>query len=194
MHQQALRSGAEEQMEAEAESEKRNQSLLDECKPILRNIFTYWEPAVQTQTIPSPVPKTNPEEPQTDRLEPVCTSHAAAKLLIKWMLRTLALAPYDSGSVFSFLKWVRMVVLPHRGIINALMADIAVKMDFLRLYHQTCECGDPAQSSSRGEILSLFTSIMLQLLEAQGVPAGPLHQTVVTNCLPKPPDDRKGKA
>lgn len=179
----------EEQPDADGESEKRNQNLLDECKPILRNIFTYWEPAVQT--VPSPVPQTNSEEPHTDRLEPVCTPHAAASLLVKWMLRTLALAPYDSGCVFSFLKWVRTVVLPHKGIINAIMEDMAVKMDFLRLYHQTCEC-----DTSRAEILSLFTSIMLQLLETQGVPVGPLHQTVVTNCLPKSPDDHKerGKA
>ena len=190
-YQQALRSRGEEQAEADGESEKRDQSLLDECKPHLRHIFTHWEP--ETHAVPSTSPKTNPEVPETDSIDPVCTSRATASLLIKWTLQTLALAPYDGSSVLSFLKWVRIVVLPHKGIIDALMADVAIKMAFLRLYHQVCECGDPAQGSSRADTLSLFTSIMLPLLESQGVPLGPLHQTVVTACLPTSTDDHTGR-
>ncbi|XP_041920011.1 nucleolar pre-ribosomal-associated protein 1 isoform X1 [Alosa sapidissima] len=193
MHQQALRSRMEEQADTDGESEKRDQSLLDECKPLLRNIFTHWEPAPRTLPVPSTAPQTNSEVPQTKCLEPVCMSHSAASLLVRWTLRTLALSTYDSNSVLSFLKWVHTVVLPHKGVIDTLMADMAVKIDFLRLYHQACECGDPTQCFSREETLSLFTSIMLQLLEAQGVPMGPLHQAVVTTCLPKSTDDHTGR-
>ncbi|KAL2096575.1 hypothetical protein ACEWY4_008723 [Coilia grayii] len=186
-HQQASRSRAEEQVEADVESEKRDQSLLEECKAHLRNIFTHWEP--QTSATASTTSQTNPKVPQTDSREPVCPSHATASLLIKWMLRTLASTPYDGSSVLSFSKWVHRVALPHRGIITALMADVGVKLDFLRLYHSTCECGDPAQCITRTETLGLFTDIMMQLLEAQGVPEGTLHQAVVTASLPKPTDD-----
>ncbi|XP_063062000.1 nucleolar pre-ribosomal-associated protein 1 [Engraulis encrasicolus] len=236
------RGGGEEQAEAEGgESEERDQGLLEDCKALLRNIFTHWEPRPLTPAAttsatpplssvttssntaqPSPattsmepqsspdtsamVPQTCPEVPQSAGAETVdCPSHTTAGLLIKWSLRTLTssstVAPYDCSDVLNFTKWLHKVVLQHRGIISVLMADVSVKVDFLRLYHSTaCECGGLVEGATAGgggggggggrvEALGLLTEIMLHLLEAQGVPQGALHQTVITTCLTETTED-----
>lgn len=160
---------------ADGQGEKLEQALLDECKPLLRNILTHWEPK------PEPVDK-----PDSSNL-----NVATACLILKWALKTLTESPYDDSSTSALLKWVNGVILPRSAIVDAVLSDEITRKDFLRLYHHTAQ-----EHGSTVDTLQLFSRVMVHLLEARGGFPDVIHQTVLRTCLPANTDDgaKKGKA
>ncbi|KAG7471205.1 hypothetical protein MATL_G00121940 [Megalops atlanticus] len=174
----ARRTRAEEQPDnPEGEEERQAQDTLAESESHLRNIFTHWEP-------PLP-PSCHTPVSQGDPKDSSALTAATAHLLVKWTLRSLVAAPHDAPGTLSFLRWVQTNVLPHRDAVDALLADAAVKQDFLRLYHQACESG----SAAGAETLEPFTAVMVHLLEAQDSSREGLHQAVLTACLAAPQEE-----
>ncbi|KAJ8368561.1 hypothetical protein SKAU_G00085890 [Synaphobranchus kaupii] len=161
--------------EVEGEVERQEQAALEECVPHLRSILTHWE---SLPASPSPAPVSQGD-----------FTAATAHVLVKWTLRSLVAAGQDAAGTLSFLRWVQANVLPHRDAVDSLLADAAVTQDFLRLYHQACECSPPSGSPAGAETVELFTAVMVTLLEAQGGLSGELHQAVLTACLSEPAED-----
>lgn len=159
----------------DGQGEKLEQALLDECKPLLRNILTRWEPK------PEPVDK-----PDSSNL-----NVATACLILKWALKTLTESPYDDSRTSALLKWVDSVILPRSAIVDAVLSDEITRKDFLRLYHHTAQ-----EHGSTVDTLQLFSRVMVHLLEARGGLLDVIHQTVLRTCLPANTDDaaKKGKA
>ncbi|XP_026138598.1 nucleolar pre-ribosomal-associated protein 1 [Carassius auratus] len=147
------------------------QALLDECKPLLRNILTHWEPKEKSLSSSKPEPFT------TDKPESSDLDDATASLILKWVLKTLTESPYDDSSTVAILNWFSSIILPRTSIIDAILTDEGMRMDFLRLYHQTCEHG------SAVDTLQLFSRVMLRLLEAHSTSLNGFHQTVLRTCL-----------
>ncbi|KAJ8391476.1 hypothetical protein AAFF_G00089500 [Aldrovandia affinis] len=180
----SLRSRARTEAQPEdEEGARQEQAALAECEAHLRNVLTHWESCPPP---PGPTPNSQGDHGSLG----AATSH----LLVKWVLRSLLVAARDAAGTPSFLRWVQMHVLPHGEAVDALLADASVKRDFLRLYHQACEPSPLEHGPVRLETVQLFTTIMLALLKAQGVPLGELHQAVITACLsvPEEDDSRRG--
>lgn len=170
----------------DAETEKREQTLLSECKVYLSGIFVQWEPVCAPAVPP-------PAQPRHEQV-PGCLDGDAAHLLTKWSLRCLLEGSYDGNRTKDFLQWLKRAVMKHRGIVDAVLLDPGLKADLLRLYHQASEAQCDPSTPKRLETAKLFTSIMLHLLETQG-PLPALHQQVVSACLPEATCDqaRSGK-
>ncbi|XP_073674485.1 nucleolar pre-ribosomal-associated protein 1 [Garra rufa] len=178
---------AQYQMEKQAEAvdeqgENLEQALLDECKPLLRNILIYWEPKQKEVSCSKPEPFT------TDKPESSDLDDATACLILKWALKTLTESPYDDRSTLAILKWVISIILPRRSVVDAILMDEGVRKDFLRLYHQTCE-HTAEEHRSVVDTLQLFSRVMVQLLEAHSTSLNGVHQTVLRTCLPTNADD-----
>ncbi|XP_062314220.1 nucleolar pre-ribosomal-associated protein 1 isoform X1 [Osmerus eperlanus] len=161
-----------EQMD-DAEVEKQKQTILANCKPHLRIIFTYWEPVSPISDLKG---SKHPQESDSEHLS--CQVSATAHLLIKWSLRSLIEEKCNERGTVDFVQWLQNVAIPNKGIIDALLCDRALKADLLRLYHQMSE--HQSLTCSRVEMLKLFTSIMIHLLEACGCPSNNLHQVVLS--------------
>ncbi|XP_038829651.1 nucleolar pre-ribosomal-associated protein 1 [Salvelinus namaycush] len=166
--------------EGEVERREEEKTLLEKCIPHLRNIFTHWEPA--SLACPPSSPASPP--PSHDLHTPLSTplANTTAHLLTRWFLNSLVegASTYEDKRTVHFLRWFQKTVLSHRFIVDLVLADPAVELDLLRLYHQACE--PQAQISSRVEHVQLFTNIMIQLLEARGCTESDLHRAVLTAC------------
>ncbi|KAL0173721.1 hypothetical protein M9458_029689, partial [Cirrhinus mrigala] len=179
----------EKQTEAvDGQEEKLEQALLDECKPLLRNILIHWEPKEKEVSCSKPEPFTT-DEPESSDLD-----DATACLILKWALKSLTESPYDDSSTLAILKWVISIIPPRTRIVDAILMDEGIRKDFLRLYHQTCEHAAEEHRSAM-DTLQLFSRVMLQLLEAHSTSLNGVHQTVIRTCLPTNTDDgaKKGK-
>uniref|UniRef100_A0A8C8C842 Nucleolar pre-ribosomal-associated protein 1 n=1 Tax=Oncorhynchus tshawytscha TaxID=74940 RepID=A0A8C8C842_ONCTS len=154
----------------------------DRCIPHLRNIFTHWEPvslACPPSYPTSPPPSPDPHTPTSTPL-----ANTTAHLLTRWFLNSLVegASTYEDKRTVHFLRWFQKTVLSHRFIVDLVLADPAVRVDLLRLYHQACEPQAQTQISSRVEHVQLFTNIMIQLLESRGCTESDLHRAVLTAC------------
>uniref|UniRef100_A0A3P8YWF7 URB1 ribosome biogenesis homolog n=1 Tax=Esox lucius TaxID=8010 RepID=A0A3P8YWF7_ESOLU len=156
------------------QGEREEEALLEVCTPHLRSIFTHWEPVSPTCT------SLPPSDPQTLISTPL--GYTTAHLLTRWSLNSLVegTSNYEEKATVSFLRWFQKTVLPHRDIMDMVLADPTVRLNLLRLYHVACEF--QPQVSSGLEHLQLFTSIMTQLLEVQGCPKDTLNQAVLGAC------------
>uniref|UniRef100_A0A671SLX3 Nucleolar pre-ribosomal-associated protein 1 C-terminal domain-containing protein n=1 Tax=Sinocyclocheilus anshuiensis TaxID=1608454 RepID=A0A671SLX3_9TELE len=143
----------------DGQGEKLEQASLDECKPLLRNILIHWEPKEKEVSSSKPEPFTA-DKPESSNLD-----DAAACLILKWALKTLTESPYDNSSTIAVLKWFSSIILPRTSVIDAILMDEGIRMDFLRLYHHTCD-HTAQEHGSAVDTLQLFSRVMLRLLEA----------------------------
>ncbi|KAL0972733.1 hypothetical protein UPYG_G00194060 [Umbra pygmaea] len=149
--------------------QEEDKAQLEVCTPHLRNILTYWEP----------------NSPPSDNAP---LDNSMAHLLTRWSLKSLVedTSNYEDKETNCFLRWFQKAVLPHKEMVDMVLADPAVRLDLLCVYHRACEpleLGQPQRPSSfRVEHLQLFTSIMTQLLEVRGCPNNDLHRAVLTAC------------
>lgn len=165
------------------------------CKPLLLSVLTHWEPWAilsnqSDQNLnPAPVLPPNNSYSHSDKSPSLIT--ATAHALIKWTLRTLSEMPFDEYHTFATLKWLEKLIGPHEPIAKSLITDEFVRVDLLRLYHQTCEFKVQEQSTFKLDTLQLFTKIMVCLLEVENA----LHTNVIKACLYSTADDlvKRGK-
>ncbi|XP_070983221.1 nucleolar pre-ribosomal-associated protein 1 isoform X1 [Oncorhynchus clarkii lewisi] len=184
----------EQEEEGEVERREEEKTLLEKCIPHLRNIFTHWEPVSLVCPPSSPASPPPSPDPHTPTSTPL--ANTTAHLLTRWFLNSLVegASTYEDKRTVHFLRWFQKTVLSHRFIVDLVLADPAVRVDLLRLYHQACEAQTQpqpqpqtqpqpqAQISSRVEHVQLFTNIMIQLLESRGCTESDLHRAVLTAC------------
>nr|XP_029508223.1 nucleolar pre-ribosomal-associated protein 1-like [Oncorhynchus nerka] len=188
----------EQEEEGEVERREEEKSLLEKCIPHLRNIFTHWEPV--SLACPPSSPASPPPSPDAHTPTSTPLANTTAHLLTRWFLNSLVegASTYEDKRTVHFLRWFQKTVLSHRFIVDLVLADPAVRVDLLRLYHQACEPQTQAQPqaqaqaqpqtqpqtqiSSRVEHVQLFTNIMIQLLESGGCTESDLHRAVLTAC------------
>ncbi|XP_066555925.1 nucleolar pre-ribosomal-associated protein 1 [Amia ocellicauda] len=187
---------AEEQTEESVSAaEEQDKTSLAVCEPLLRNVFTYWEPVFQLA----------PQSENSKGQQPVSTVKvkvgdvngldcATACLLVSWGLKSFVSGPQSSSSLLVFLQWIQGSVLPHRSVVDTLLSDGALKHDLLKLFHGVSE--NARSGVIAMAVLQRFTFVMIQLLQAQTCPKDDLHNSVLKICLPDttPVDDSRREA
>ncbi|XP_051521576.1 nucleolar pre-ribosomal-associated protein 1 isoform X2 [Myxocyprinus asiaticus] len=151
------------------------QALMEECKPLLRNILIQWEPKQQKAVI-------------TDQPDSIDLGDATSRLILKWALKTLAESPYQGNSTLAFLKWMHRNILPRADIVDAFLTDEDARNDILRLYRQTYD-HTTGEHRSTVETLQLFSAVMVNFLEARSDSLSDIHQMVIKTCMPSNEDD-----
>ncbi|KAG8518530.1 Nucleolar pre-ribosomal-associated protein 1 [Galemys pyrenaicus] len=160
--------------EAEAAAEPALQaSSLETCRSLLRSALTHWGPVH-----PSPGPaQESTDGPESSAGGPV---HAAASLVVSWVLRSVARCPLSGAEAAGLLGWLRSHVLPQPALVTDLLGDGDVRSSLFKLYSQFC--GTEGLAGPELGVACLFSTVMLQMVAAQGPAGCPWRQVLEALC------------
>ncbi|XP_051006192.1 nucleolar pre-ribosomal-associated protein 1 [Acomys russatus] len=151
-------------------------SSLETCKGLLRATVTHWGPVV-----PLPGPTQQCVGQATPRTKSLGSAHAAVSLVASWVLRSLAERPLSRAEAIRLLDWLKSHILPHTAVAADFLRDSAVKNGIFKLYSR--HCGVQGLTGPALDVACKFSTVMLQLLAAQGRVDHPLHSVVEALCL-----------
>ncbi|XP_063275337.1 nucleolar pre-ribosomal-associated protein 1 isoform X2 [Prinia subflava] len=152
-------------------------SELEKCREHLNSILAHWDP-----DFPAPPSTRGGEtlragEPGSEAVAVTC---ASTHVVTKWLLRSLAgQSLLREQDVSPALRWLQNRVLPHPAATREMLRDETLRNNLFRLHTRLCQ----ASSASAGlcRELGVLSSIMLQLLEEQGL-ASTFHELVKSLC------------
>ncbi|NXE18412.1 NPA1P protein, partial [Ardeotis kori] len=153
-------------------------SELEKCRDHLNSIFAHWEPV-----FPEP-PTKQPGEPlQSADLvdETVSLTCASTYIVTKWLVKSMVEHSLNMQNVSLTLRWLQNCILPHSAAVQEMLRDETLRNNIFRFYMRICE----ASSGTAGlfKELCLFSSVMLHLMDAQGLTNNSFHELVKKLCL-----------
>ncbi|NWY01565.1 NPA1P protein, partial [Nothoprocta ornata] len=150
-------------------------SELEECREHLASVLSHWEPAFPA------LPTRHPGEPlQSVGLEDEAAALpcASACVVTRWLVRSAVAHGLRRQRVLRVLQWLQSRVLPHAEAVREVLGDATLRNNIFKFYTRVCEgAAGPSQE------LCLFSSLMLQLVDAQGLARSRFHEPVRTLCL-----------
>lgn len=154
-----------------------NVSELEKCREDLSTIFVHWEPVFPA------LPTKHSEEPlkSADLAdETVSLTCASAYIVTKWLVKSMVEHSLSMQNVSLTLQWLQNCILPHPVAVQEVLRDETLRNNIYRFYSRICE----ASSGAVGHLkeLCLFSSIMLHLMDAQGLTNNSCHELVKTFC------------
>ncbi|NXX39942.1 NPA1P protein, partial [Tricholaema leucomelas] len=151
---------------------------LEKCRDHLNSIFTYWEPVFPVMST-----KHQREPVQSADLadESVSLPCASAHMVAKWLVKSMVEHSLNMQNVSLTLQWLQNCVLPHAVAVQEILRDVILRNHIFKFYTRICE----ASGGMAGLIqeLCLFSSIMLHLMDAQGLTNNSCHELVKMLCL-----------
>ncbi|XP_078265733.1 nucleolar pre-ribosomal-associated protein 1 [Rhinoraja longicauda] len=161
-----------EKMQEDIENEE-EESCLEECKISLRSIFSNWDAEITDETI----------DPQESKEEVDCAVKATVCIVAQWVIKAAIGNPFSDSQMFSLLGWLQKNLLPPGTVARELMRDTIFRRHLLQLYCRVTN--NETEDGLIGNHLHLFTCIMLQLLEDQGLGDKCIYKSVIKPvCLP----------
>ncbi|XP_014745884.1 PREDICTED: nucleolar pre-ribosomal-associated protein 1, partial [Sturnus vulgaris] len=158
-------------------------SELEKCREHLHSIVSHWDPA-----FPAP-PCTQGGE--TLRAGEAGGEAVATHVVTKWLVRSLAgQSLLREQDVSPLLRWLRNSVLPQLAAAREMLRDETLRNNLFKLYSRLCHASSTSTGLSRE--LAVLSSIMLQLLEEQGL-SGTFHELVKALCLSAATEDDADK-
>lgn len=153
-------------------------SELEKCRDHLNSVFAHWEPVFPM------LPAKHRGEPlkSADLVdETVSLTCASTYVVTKWLMKCMAEHSLNMQNVSLTLRWLQNCILPHPVAVQEILRDETLRNNIFKFYTQICE-------ASRGTAglfkeLSLFSSIMLRLMDAQGLTNNGFHELVKKLCL-----------
>lgn len=126
----------------------------------------------------------HPEEPlKSGDLadETVNLNCATTSIVTKWLVKSMVEHSLNMKNVLLTLRWLQNCVLPHPGVVQEVLGDEMLRNNIFKFYTRICE----ASSGTAGHLeeLRLFSSIMLHLMDAQGLTNNSFHELVKMLCL-----------
>ncbi|XP_064263260.1 nucleolar pre-ribosomal-associated protein 1 [Passer domesticus] len=151
---------------------------LEKCREHLNSILAHWDPV-----FPAP-PSTQGGEtlragaPGGEAVPVTC---ASIQVVTKWLVRSLAgQSSLGEQDVSPVLRWLRDRVLPQPAAVREMLRDEALRNNLFKLYTRLCQASSSSAGLSRQ--LGGLSSVMLQLMEEQGV-SSTFHELVKSLCL-----------
>ncbi|GCC30464.1 nucleolar pre-ribosomal-associated protein 1 isoform X1 [Chiloscyllium punctatum] len=167
-HSRRKRGDAQDNMENVVE-----ETCLEDCKVYLRSIFTHWAAVFQSETLGF--------QKNQDKVDSAVG--ATTCVIAKWVIESGIESPMSESQCFSVLRWLQRNILSYSAIAEELLKDSALRHHLLRFYSRVTSEIDG--DGLTGELSSLFTSIMLQLLEVRGLLDKNIYESVIKPiCLP----------
>ncbi|NXJ61965.1 NPA1P protein, partial [Rostratula benghalensis] len=153
-------------------------SELEKCRSHLNSILTHWEPV-----FPAPPTKHagEPLKPADLADETVSFTCACTYIVTKWLLKCMVEHSLNLQNVSSALRWLQNCILPQPVAVQEMLRDETLRNNLFRFYSRVCEAGSGTGGLSKE--LCLFSSIMLHLMEAQGLANSSLHKRMKALCL-----------
>ncbi|NXK50470.1 NPA1P protein, partial [Chauna torquata] len=153
-------------------------SELEKCRDHLNAVFAHWEPVFPA------LPPKHPEEPlkSADLAdETVSLSCASTYIVTKWLVKSMVEHSLNMQNVLLTLRWLQNCILPHPVAVQEVLRDETLRNNIFKFYTRVCE----ASSGTAGHFkeLCLFSSVMLHLMDAQGLANNSFHERMKTLCL-----------
>ncbi|KFQ32136.1 Nucleolar pre-ribosomal-associated protein 1, partial [Merops nubicus] len=153
-------------------------SELEKCRDHLNSIFTHWEPV-----FPAPPTRHEGEPLKSASLgdETASLTCASAYVVTKWLIKSMVEHSLKMQNVSLTLRWLQNCILPHPVAVQEMLRDETLRNDIFRFYTQVCEAS--RETAGLLKDLCLFSSVMLHLMDAQGLTNNSFHELVKTLCL-----------
>ncbi|KFU94949.1 Nucleolar pre-ribosomal-associated protein 1, partial [Chaetura pelagica] len=153
-------------------------SELEKCRDHLNSIFAHWEPA-----FPALLTKHGEESLKSADFadETVSLTCASTHIVTKWLMKSMVEHNLNMQNIPLTLQWLQNCILPHPMAVQKVLRDEMLRNNIFKFYTRVCE----ASSGTAGlfKELCLFSSIMLHLMDAQGLTTSSFHELVRTLCL-----------
>ncbi|NXU49444.1 NPA1P protein, partial [Turnix velox] len=150
---------------------------LEKCRDHLNSIFAHWEPVFPT----SPTKHPGEHLKSTDLAdETVSLTCASTHMVTKWLLKSMVEHSLNVQNVSLTLRWLQNCILPQQAAVQEMLRDEALRNNIFRFYSRICEAGSRTVGLFRE--LCVFSSVMLHLMEAQGLSSNIFHEHVKTLC------------
>ncbi|NXW84799.1 NPA1P protein, partial [Alopecoenas beccarii] len=153
-------------------------SELGKCRDHLNSIFAHWKPVFPA------MPTKHPGEPlkSADLAdETVSLTCASAYIVTKWLVKSMVEQSLNMQNVLLTLRWLQNCILPHSVAVQEMLRDERLRNNIFKFYTRVCEASGGA--AGLGQELCLFSSIMLHLMDAQGLTSNSFHELVKKLCL-----------
>ncbi|KAJ1119751.1 hypothetical protein NDU88_007936 [Pleurodeles waltl] len=157
--------------------EQKNDTLLETCQEHLEIIFLYWEPTFPSLSTNLPAKQDGIEELQEETVGLVCTT---AYVVVKWVLKCMATHTINWQNVFEILQWLKTKILPHGAVTDEILRDCGLKSVLFKIYNQVNNAS--CMKTLNFGALHLFNTVMIQLLEAQGIQHHRFHEALKELC------------
>uniref|UniRef100_A0A8C8SFU0 URB1 ribosome biogenesis homolog n=1 Tax=Pelusios castaneus TaxID=367368 RepID=A0A8C8SFU0_9SAUR len=172
-----VRKKYELEREEETESELRV-SNLEKCRDHLGSILLHWEPVYPA--LFAKLPEEQLGSPDLEN-ETICLTGTIAYVVTKWLVKSMVDHSLNIQNVFLTLKWLNNSILPHPLVVQEILKDATLKSNIFKLYNRICEANEG--KSSNTEDLVLFCTIMVRLMDAQGLTNTSFYEVVKRFCL-----------
>ncbi|XP_019379437.1 PREDICTED: nucleolar pre-ribosomal-associated protein 1 [Gavialis gangeticus] len=172
-----VRKKNELEREEETDSERKF-SNLEKCRDHLTSVLIQWEPVLPTQSAKLPE---EPLESSAPENETVSLTHEIAYIVTRWLVKCMVDHSLKMPNVFLILEWLKNRILPHPVVVKKMLRDAPLHSDIFRLYSRVCEASEGMSSHLKDSCL--FSTIMLQLMDAQGLTNSSFHEPVKMLCL-----------
>ncbi|NXO02201.1 NPA1P protein, partial [Rhinopomastus cyanomelas] len=153
-------------------------SQLEKCRDHLNSIFAHWAPvfpALATKLQGEPVKSADHED------ETVSLTCAATYVVTKWLVKSMTEHSLNMQNVSLTLRWLKNCILPHPVAVQEVLRDEILRNNIFRFYTKVWEISSGTAGPFKE--LCLFSSIMLHLMDAQGLTSNTFHELVNTLCL-----------
>ncbi|KAM6140617.1 LOW QUALITY PROTEIN: nucleolar pre-ribosomal-associated protein 1 [Pterocles gutturalis] len=153
-------------------------SELEKCRDHLNSIFAHWEPvfpALRTEHPGEPLESADLAD------ETVSLTCASTYVVTKWLIKSMTEHSLNMQNVSLTLRWLQNCILPHPEAVQEILRDETLRNNIFKFYARICE----ASSGTAGlfKELCLFSSVMLHLMDAQGLTSNNFHELMKTLCL-----------
>nr|XP_033805810.1 nucleolar pre-ribosomal-associated protein 1 isoform X2 [Geotrypetes seraphini] len=154
---------------------------LENCRDLLASILLHWEPVG---------PLAEPCETADSKNKASTLESAAASLVAKWVLKCATKHNLTIPRIYTVLQWFHVNILPNGVVVEELLKDHILRSCVFKLYGRVCKS---AGGTSDSDVLHLFNTIMIKLLNIEGCGKTVRHQLVKEMCLRAADDDNKTK-
>ncbi|XP_030057993.1 nucleolar pre-ribosomal-associated protein 1 isoform X2 [Microcaecilia unicolor] len=154
-------------------------TYLENCRDLLASILLHWEP----MRPPAEPYETADSENKGDTLE--C---AAASLVAKWVLKSATKHDLTIPRICAVLQWFHVNVLPNGAVVETLLKDHTLRNCIFKLYSRVCKSG-----TLDSDVLHLFNTIMIELLNIEGCSETSRHKLVKEMCLRAADDNNRSR-
>ncbi|KAJ7418039.1 URB1 ribosome biogenesis 1 [Willisornis vidua] len=147
-------------------------SELEKCRDHLNSLFAHWEPVFPVPPSKQGGEPLRPTDLGDDTVSLTC---ASTVMVTKWLVKSMVEHSLSEQNVALMLRWLQGCVVPQPAAVREMLRDGTLRKNLFKFYTWVCE----ARLSKELPVLS---SIMLQLMDAQGL-ANSFHELVKYLCF-----------
>ncbi|XP_053552665.1 nucleolar pre-ribosomal-associated protein 1, partial [Bombina bombina] len=186
------------ELEDQEDSEEQQEviSHLEDSRDHIKSILMHWEPVFSNTAFVAKKENANREgKLQTEDCNKDESSDtdqfvsATACLVANWILKTESEHAMNTQNIYKSIKWFNASIVPHTHVMQEIIKDSVLKNTIFRLFSRACSVTEMKVSSL--ELMRLFNTVMIRLIETQMLGKNAWHDAVKAICPDSSPDSAR---